>query len=175
MPHVHGVSWLNFTKDEEALYLLPDKTFDLDSSELPKLINHWTKCTLDTGNEKLDQIVKEVNIHTHTNSCQKGGKKCRFDFPKLPSKETLIAKPLDPNLSDEIRTRKMKRAREIKVKINIDAMRPLRFQLGLKYSREVLYILSVRLGYWTFSGVGFFALLVGGTGLFHNTFSRKIV
>ena len=85
MPHVHGVSWLNFTKKEEEDYLLPDKTFNLESTKLLELIDHWTQCTLDTGNDKLNQIVKEVNIHCCKDPCRKRGDDCRFGFPKLPS------------------------------------------------------------------------------------------
>ena len=117
MPHVHGVSWLNFTKAEEELYLQHDKTFDLDSSELPTLIDQWSQCKLNTGNEKLDKIVKEVNIHTHTDSCRKKGTYCRFDFPKLPSPRTLIAKPLSPDLPDDERQQKLKKAKGIKEKV----------------------------------------------------------
>ena len=47
-----------------------------------------------TGNRNLDAIVKEVNVHNHTKSCQKGGKGCRFSFPRLPSNETLVAHPI---------------------------------------------------------------------------------
>ena len=37
-------------------------------------------------------------MHKHTKSCRKGNKICRFSFPRLPSDETLIAKPLSENL-----------------------------------------------------------------------------
>ena len=57
-------------------------------------INQWISCSLDTGDRNLNDIAKKVQVHKHTKSCQRGGKICRFDFPKLPSEKTLIAKPL---------------------------------------------------------------------------------
>ena len=117
MPHVHGVSWFNFTKEEEELYLLPDRTFNLDCPELPKLIDKWSQCKLNTGNEFLDSIIPEVQMHTHKPSCKKKGTFCRFDFPKLPSPYTLIAKPPKSDLTDEQRAEKLKIAKEIREKV----------------------------------------------------------
>ena len=116
MPHVHGVCWLNFSEKEEKDYLLPDKTFNLESPTLHELIDQWCQCKLDTENETLSQIVADVQIHTHRNSCQKRGDGCRFDFPKLPSPYTLVATPPPPDLPDEVREAKIKRAEEIKEK-----------------------------------------------------------
>ena len=64
----------------------------LDS--VTELVDKWISCSIQTGNPQLDALVKEVNIHNHTKSCQKGGNGCRFSFPKLPSKETLVAHPV---------------------------------------------------------------------------------
>ena len=62
--------------------------------EVVKLIDKWISCSLDTGDPELDKLVSEVNVHRHTESCQKGKSKCRFNFPRLPSKQTLIAGPV---------------------------------------------------------------------------------
>jgi hypothetical protein len=60
-------------------------------------------CPLDTGHDELNKLVSEVNVHSHTSSCQRGTLACRFNFPKLPSDETLIASPLPTDLSEEER------------------------------------------------------------------------
>ena len=46
-------------------------------------------------NSVLHEIVKNVQTHSksHSKSCRKGGKVCRFNFPKLPSQKTFISKP----------------------------------------------------------------------------------
>ena len=52
--------------------------------------------------EAMNELVNEVNVHGHTPSCEKGKSPgCRFNFPKLPSKRTLIAHPPSPDVSEE--------------------------------------------------------------------------
>ena len=72
-----------------------------DDEKIPELIDEWISCSIDTGNEKLNALVKEVNCHTHTKSCKKGASTCRFNFPRFPSKKTLIASPISEDLSEE--------------------------------------------------------------------------
>ena len=51
---------------------------------------------------ELNQLVKEVNMHHHTNSCGKYRKdKCRYNFPRLFSDKTIIANPLQSNKKDD--------------------------------------------------------------------------
>ena len=90
MPHVHGILWLK----EETIRPYLDENGDFNLDTVPELIDEWSSCSLNTGDEELDTLVKEVNVHHHTKSCQKKGT-CRFNFPRLPSRRTLIAKPLD--------------------------------------------------------------------------------
>ena len=79
-----------------------------------ELVDKWVSCSLDTGNENLDTLVKEVNIHNHTKSCQKGGKGCRFGFPRLPSDYTLVAHPISQeNLEKEEFKIKLKKSKNI--------------------------------------------------------------
>ena len=67
MPHAHGVIWL---KEETVRpYLKENGEFDLE--KVPELIDFWTSCSLDTGDEDLNITVKEVNMHHHAKSCQK--------------------------------------------------------------------------------------------------------
>lgn len=74
-------------------------------SELPELVDNWISCSTKRTKEnelgeqildvELNDLVKSVNKHhRHTKSCRKGNVSCRFNFPRLPSDETLIAKPL---------------------------------------------------------------------------------
>ena len=61
-----------------------------------------------------DALVKDVNVHNHTKSCQKGGLGCRFDFPRLPSEETLIANPIaDDELETEESKKKLEHSKQI--------------------------------------------------------------
>ena len=65
---------------------------------ITELIDKWVSVSLDTESASLNDLVKQVNVHNHTNSCKKGTNTCRFSFPRLPSDETLIANPI-PELS----------------------------------------------------------------------------
>ena len=49
-------------------------------------------------------IALEVNHHKHSHTCRKGGRVCRFDFPRFPCLHTVLAKPL--RLSHEYEERK---------------------------------------------------------------------
>ena len=73
------------------------------------MINKWISCSLDTENEDLRKLVKEVNVHKHTNSCKKGNNPCRFSFPRLPSNKTLISNPLSEDDLDKISDDKKKK------------------------------------------------------------------
>ena len=119
MPHVHGVIWLNFSPEEEAMYLNPDKSINLQSDQLHILIDKFTQCKLKTRDEKLDKIVKAVNIHDHKPSCQKKGTTCRFDFPRLPSPKTLVSIPPSQDLPEDERMQMVKKANKIKEKVRL--------------------------------------------------------
>ena len=109
MPHVHGVIWL---KEETVKpYLLENGEFNYET--VHGLIDQWTSCSLDTGDEELNLLVKEVNTHHHTSSCQKKGH-CRFNFPRLPSKRTIIATPLKipKNETSEEKDKRMERTKK---------------------------------------------------------------
>ena len=110
LPHLHGVFWLN--QDAVEKYK-DDKTGDFKDN-VTELVDKWVSCSLDTGNENLDALVKEVNVHNHTKSCQKGGVECRFSFPRLPSNFTLVAHPISEEdlKKEEIKT-KLKTSKKI--------------------------------------------------------------
>ena len=62
LPHLHGVFWLN---QEEAKLYQDDQGNFLDT-EVPVLIDKWISCSLSNDDEKLNKLVKEVNVHKHT-------------------------------------------------------------------------------------------------------------
>ena len=45
-------------------------------------------------------IALDVNQHCHTKTCRKYKSVCRFNFPKLPSCKTIIARPLSKHFSE---------------------------------------------------------------------------
>ena len=99
--HAHGVLWLDLSAldadfqgiKEIFKNIRTDAPFDLDQIViLRKFIDTFISCSLE--NESVSDIVKEVQIHHHTKTCRKYGSKCRFNFPKFPSEETIIAQPL---------------------------------------------------------------------------------
>ena len=127
MPHLHGIAWAN---PEAANYIMVngqkvmkefikhDGTFNLDDEDFHKFVDRWTTCSLDTGDSKLDTIVRKVQNHEHRDSCKRiihGQEVCRFDYPKLPSPKTIIAKPLSSE--DPDRESKLKKAKIIKNKV----------------------------------------------------------
>ena len=99
--HAHGVLWLDLSAldtdfpgiKEIFQNIRTNAPFDIDqSSILTKFIASFISCSLE--DDTVSDIVKEVQIHHHTKTCRKYGSKCRFNFPKFPSEETLIAQPL---------------------------------------------------------------------------------
>ena len=93
LPHAHGVIWL---KNEVIQKYIQHTDNGIEyTDDITKLIDQWVSVSLDTGSDELNSLVKEVNSHKHTKSCMKRGTgHCRFNFPRFPSKETIIAKPL---------------------------------------------------------------------------------
>ena len=112
MPHVHGVFWL---ESKDIIRFMEDDKFDKE--KVTSLIDEWISCSLDTGDETLNELVKEVNVHKHTKSCKKYGTNCRFNFPRLPSDETLIASPPSEDLSEEERKEQLRKSKKILEKV----------------------------------------------------------
>ena len=119
MPHLHGIIWLK--KSSIGHLLNSEGSFDVDDKskeeDLIKFIEKWTSCSLDTGNEKLDQIVKDVNVHVHKETCKKHQTKCRFGFPRFPSNETIIARPLPSDMDEKEKKEKLEKAKEILTRV----------------------------------------------------------
>ena len=102
MAHVHGVLWL---KNEKTKGLLNEnKQFMFNNEDVEpdmiEFIDSWTTCALPEDDKDLYDKVKSVNSHACLGPCKKKGT-CLFNFPRLPSKRTLIAKPNPFNLEEE--------------------------------------------------------------------------
>ena len=100
--HIHGVLWVDLPKLEEnfpGLLNVMSKlktSCTLNSEEkdvAAKFVDAFVTCSLDI--DAITDIVKEVQEHSHTQTCLKRTKACRFGYPKFPSNRTLIAQPLN--------------------------------------------------------------------------------
>ena len=84
-PHIHMVAWV------KGAPILDEDSDD----EVIEFVDKYISCEMppDTDTE-LHEIVSSVQIHsqTHTKSCRKTGKTCRFNFPRPPSKRTFICR-----------------------------------------------------------------------------------
>ena len=96
-PHIHCLFWCEGapTFDPKA----PNNTDFLE------FIDKYISCYIpnEEENPELYEIVSKVQMHSksHSTSCRKGGKDCRYGFPKPPSARTFIAVPKtpEPNVS----------------------------------------------------------------------------
>ena len=110
LPHIHGVAWIDPEWLSEfgifgKLADQPEKT-----AELADIL---VSCSVTTDDEKLNDNVKLVQKHSHSKSCRKYGTSCRFGFPKLPSKYSMIAKPLDSDMDPDTRKATEKKVENI--------------------------------------------------------------
>ena len=93
-PHIHCLFWV-----ENAPIF-----GETDDASVLEFIDRYISCKLPDENEdpELYEIVKAVQTHrkNHSQTCNKGPKECRFDFPQVIALETFISRPDDP--ADEI-------------------------------------------------------------------------
>ena len=77
-PHIHMLLWV------ENIPL-----FNTDEGK--NLIDDCISCSINTGDNELDEIIKRVQIHKCTHTCFKKNKEhCRFNYPMSTSTETKI-------------------------------------------------------------------------------------
>ncbi|KAI8496925.1 hypothetical protein Bbelb_255800 [Branchiostoma belcheri] len=86
-PHIHCLFWV---KDAPKL--------DVNSEEeICSFVDRYVSCQLPNAetDKELFDIVSQVQMHRkgNTASCKKGGKVCRFGFPKPPVKQTFLCGP----------------------------------------------------------------------------------
>lgn len=76
---------------------------EADFSVVVAFVDTFTTVSLHPAivGEIVAAIAKDVNQHRHTKTCRKYNTVCRFNFPKLPSFRTLIARPSAKTLSDK--------------------------------------------------------------------------
>ena len=75
---------------------------DDDDDDVVKLADELITCHLPDDDDEFRKVVREVQTHHHTMSCRKKDKiNCRYEYPRFPSKYTIIAKPLDDSLPEE--------------------------------------------------------------------------
>ena len=87
-PHIHCLFWV---KDAPE--------FDKDTDEeICDFVDEYISCELPDNetDPELHTIVAEVQSHSksHSKSCKKGNKECRYGFPKAPVRNTFISRPL---------------------------------------------------------------------------------
>jgi hypothetical protein len=123
--HIHGVIWCSL-KDLEADF--PNITTAMSKLRTSEILTHeecetmvqfvdkFISCSL--TNEYVAGIVRAVQMHVHTHTCQKYGKECRFGYPRLPSDRTIIALPLNlSSLSDKAAKEMLKKYESILSKV----------------------------------------------------------
>ena len=81
-PHIHMVIWI---KDAPDFMTAADK-------EISAFVDKYISCALPSDDEELREKVTKLQRHVHSPSCRKSGKKCRFAFPKPPSKQTVVCR-----------------------------------------------------------------------------------
>lgn len=81
-PHAHCVLWVEGAPGHDA-----------DEQTLQKFIDKHVTCVLPTCEEDttLHTLVSELQRHTHSASCRKSGKKCRFNYPHPVAPMTVVA------------------------------------------------------------------------------------
>ena len=117
--HVHGCLWMNMWRMEKIIKgltraydrLRHDKELQdpviaclkegleipNDMKPLAAMVDMFTTCSLHpetAGGQDVVDIVHQVNTHHHTKSCKKNATFCRYNIPKMPSEETVIARPV---------------------------------------------------------------------------------
>ena len=143
-PHAHGVIWMDMTKmervipgltksfdklrlgtgikDPAATNISPNfaKLLENDAKPLTKMIDMFTTCSLHPGTvgDDIVEIVQEVNKHCHTKTCKKRGTECRFNYPKLPSEETVISQPYNKDKDKELMDKAEKALNKVRAILN---------------------------------------------------------
>ena len=80
-----------------------DEVTDEDLSLIVTFVDTYTTVSLHPAvvGPIVAAIAAKVNQHHHTKTCRKYQTVCRFNMPKLPSYETLVACPPSKDLTDE--------------------------------------------------------------------------
>ena len=71
--------------------------------------------TVSLKDVRTEHIVRDVLIHHHTKTCKKHGPKCRFYFPRFPTRRTIISVPYKKlrDLTKEQQEERLERSRKV--------------------------------------------------------------
>ena len=97
MPHIHGCAWIH---DDIMKNYYKEGTYEYDTDKLPELVNKIVTCELpwlaqDLPDYPSRRVVQDLQSHTCSKTCKKKGTNCRFNYPRMPSEETIISLPID--------------------------------------------------------------------------------
>ena len=69
---------------------------------LENFIDGFTTVSLNPNivGEDVAKLVMEVNVHHHTKTCRKYDSSCRFNYPRFPTPNTIVAKPFKGKKED---------------------------------------------------------------------------
>ena len=98
-PHIHALFWV-----DGAPKIGSSKEEDVCS-----FIDKFISAQLPSQDENLKELVLSVQTHSHSGTCRKTGKSCRFHFPRPPTNKTIISHPLT---ADDIAPEFLKSAKE---------------------------------------------------------------
>ncbi|KAJ8019324.1 hypothetical protein HOLleu_42141 [Holothuria leucospilota] len=137
-PHLHCLFWIKGAPQYKPL---------ADTSSVIQFITRYISCRMPSpeSDKELHDIVCSVQMHSksHSKSCKKTGKACRFSFPKPPSQETFVVSSLqetDQNSSSNDETQKTEaRNQDLQSPLTSEIAKKSWKSVGMYYSRMILY------------------------------------
>ena len=96
-----------------------DNVSDEDLAVIVSFVDTFTTVSLHAAvvGPIVAAIAEKVNQHRHTKTCRKYQTVCRFKMPKLPSYETIIAKPIPKDYTEKTKKKLQEEQRVIFKKV----------------------------------------------------------
>lgn len=81
-----------------------------DEAEIKIFIEKYISCKIpdQQTDKKLHELVTTVQQHNHTKTCTKKKTTCRFNFPRFPSRQTIVAQAYSHDNEDETSVKQLK-------------------------------------------------------------------
>ena len=79
-PHAHTLQWV---KDAPKIGYSSKK-------DVQEFIDRYITCSISENDDTLKDLVQSLQIHNHPPICRRKGK-CRFNYPKPPSPQTIVS------------------------------------------------------------------------------------